>query len=196
MIGTRFKVVTGYPGNAEMLLAVERGELDGNAGTSWISLVSIRPDWVREWKITVLLQMASRKHPDLPDVPLALDLARHEADRRVLELIFSRQAMAYPFVAPPDVAPERMAALRAAFEAAMKDPEFLAEARRQNLEIGPVPAAEIAAIVRRAYATPAEAHRARQSRARKRQEHGASKRRHGRRDKSAAPCSRPSTTGW
>ena len=156
VIGTRFKVVTGYPGNAEMLLAVERGEVDGNAGTSWISLVSIKPSWVREKKINVLLQMASRKHPDLAGVPLALDLAKGVEDRLVLDLIFSRQSMAYPFVAPPDVPSERVAALRNAFEAMTKDPEFLAEAKRQNLEIGPVSAAEVAAIVRRAYATPGD----------------------------------------
>jgi tripartite-type tricarboxylate transporter receptor subunit TctC len=154
VIGTKFKVVTGYPGNAEMLLAVERGEADGNAGTSWTTLVSIKADWVRDKKITVLLQMASKKHPDLADVPLALDLAKREADRMVLDLIFSRQSMAYPFVAPPDVAPERVATLRNAFEATMKDPEFLADAKRQNFDIAPVSAAAIAAIVRRAYATP------------------------------------------
>src|SRR5712691_432218 len=154
VIGTKFKVVTGYPGNAEMLLAVERGEADGNAGTSWTTLVSIKADWVRNKKISVLLQMASRKHPDLAYVPLALDLAKREADRMVFGLIFARQSMAYPFVAPPDVAPERVAALRNAFEATMKDPQFLADAKRQNLDIAPVSAAAIAAIVRRAYATP------------------------------------------
>ena len=139
-----------------MLLAVERGEVDGNAGTSWISLVSIKPDWVRDKKVNVLLQMASKKHPDLGAVPLALDLARSEGDRQVLDLIFSRQGMAYPFVAPPDLPAGKLAALRQAFEATMKDPEFLAEAKRQHLDIDPVPAAEIAAIVRRAYATPAD----------------------------------------
>ncbi len=156
VIGTKFKVVTGYPGNADMLLAVERGEADGNAGTSWISLVSIKPDWVRDKKINVLLQMANKKHPDLADVPLALDLAKNASDRSVLDLIFSRQGMAYPFVAPPDLPPERVATLRQAFDATMKDPEFLAEAKRQSLDINPVSAAEIAAIVRKAYATPAD----------------------------------------
>jgi tripartite-type tricarboxylate transporter receptor subunit TctC len=156
VIGTRFKVVTGYPGNADMLLAVERGEAHGNAGTSWISLVSIRPDWVRDRKVNVLLQMANRKHPDLASVPLALDLAKSEQDRKVLELIFSRQGMAYPFVAPPDVPPDRLRALRAAFAATMQDPEFRADAKRQSLEIDPVTGEEIAALVRQVYASPAD----------------------------------------
>jgi tripartite-type tricarboxylate transporter receptor subunit TctC len=156
VIGTKFKVITGYPGNADMLLAVERGEADGNAGTSWISLVSIKPDWVRDKKINVLLQIASKKHVDLGHVPLALDLARNDTDRKVLELIFSRQGMAYPFVAPPDVPAERVAGLRKAFDATMKDPEFLAEAKRQSLDINPVPGEEIAGIIRKVYASPSD----------------------------------------
>ena len=154
VIGTKFKVVTGYPGNADMLLAVERGEADGNAGTSWTSLVSIKPDWIRDRKIEVLLQMASRKHPDLGHVPLALDFAKNDSDRQVLDLVFSRQQMAYPFVAPPDVSAERLEALRQAFAATMKDAEFLTDARRQNLDIEPVSAAEIAAILRNVYSSP------------------------------------------
>jgi tripartite-type tricarboxylate transporter receptor subunit TctC len=156
VIGTRFKVVTGYPGNADMLLAVERGETDGNAGTSWISLVSIKPDWVRDKKINVLLQMASKKHPDLAHVPLALDFAKNESDAKVLELIFSRLSMAYPFVAPPGLPPERLQALRHSFEATMKDPEFLEEAKRQHLDIEPVDGEEIAAIIRKVYASPGD----------------------------------------
>jgi tripartite-type tricarboxylate transporter receptor subunit TctC len=156
VIGTKFKVVTGYPGNADMLLAVERGEAHGNAGTSWISLVSIKPDWVRDRKVNVLLQMASKKHPDLAHVPLALDLAKNESDVRVLDLIFSRQSMAYPFVAPPGIPAERLAALRQGFDATMKDPEFLGEAKRLNLDIDPVSGEEIAALVRKIYGSPAD----------------------------------------
>jgi tripartite-type tricarboxylate transporter receptor subunit TctC len=156
VIGTKFKVVTGYPGNAEMLLAVERGEAHGNAGTSWISLVSLRPDWVRDKKVHVLVQLATRKHPDLAHVPLALDLAKSASDRQVLELIFSRQSMAYPFVAPPGVPPERLRVLRQAFAATMTDPEFLAEAKRQNLDIDPVSAEDVAALIQKVYTSPAD----------------------------------------
>jgi tripartite-type tricarboxylate transporter receptor subunit TctC len=154
VIGTKFKVVSGYPGNSDMLLAVERGEVDGNAGTSWIALVSIKPDWVRDRKINVLLQMATRKHRDLASVPLAAEFARNESDLKVLDLVFSRQDMAYPFVAPPDVPLPRLAALRAGFAATMKDPDFLAEAARLNLEVDPISAEEVTAVVRRAYTMP------------------------------------------
>jgi tripartite-type tricarboxylate transporter receptor subunit TctC len=156
VIGTRFKIVTGYPGNADMLLAVERGEVDGNGGTSWVSLLAVRPDWLRDRKINVLLQMASRKHRDLMAVPLAAEFAKSDIDLKVLDLIFSRQDMAYPFVAPPDVPLPRLAALRAAFAATMKDPEFLAEAARLNLEVEPIAAEEVTAIVRRVYTLPGD----------------------------------------
>jgi hypothetical protein len=156
VIGTRFKLVTGYPGNAEMLLAVERGEVDGNGATSWVNLVAVRPDWMRERKFNVLLQMASRKHRDLSNVPLAAELARNESDLKVLDLIFSRQDMAYPFVAPPDVPAPRLAALRAAFAVTMRSPDFLAEAARLNLEVDPISADDVTAIVRRVYAMPSD----------------------------------------
>jgi tripartite-type tricarboxylate transporter receptor subunit TctC len=156
VIGTRFKLISGYPGNADMLLAVERGEVDGNAGTSWTTLVALKPDWLREKKVNVLLQMANKKHPDLAQVPMALDFARTEEDRKVLDLIFSRQEMAYPFAAPPGVALERVAALRAAFAATMKDPAFLADAKRQSFDIDPVSGEQVAAIIGRVYASPAD----------------------------------------
>ena len=156
VIGTKFKVVSGYPGNSDMLLAVERGEVDGNAGTSWIALVSIKPNWVRERKINVLLQLATRKHRDLVAVPLAAEFARNESDLKTLDLIFSRQDMAYPFVAPPDVPAPRLAVLRAGFAATLKDPEFLTEAARLNLEVDPISADEVTAVVRRAYTMPGD----------------------------------------
>ena len=146
----------GCIATGDTVASVERGEVDGNAGTSWVSLVSLKPDWLRDKKINVLLQMANRKHPDLGHVPLALDFARNEQDLKVLDLIFSRLAMAYPFAAPPDVPPARLQALRHAFDATMKDPELLADAKRQNLEISPVSAGEIAAILRSVYASPAD----------------------------------------
>jgi tripartite-type tricarboxylate transporter receptor subunit TctC len=156
VLGTKFKVVTGYPGNADMLLAVERGEADGNAGTSWSGLTSFKPEWIRDKKINVMVQLASRKHPDLPNVPLVMDLAKNASDKGVLELIFARQQMAYPVVAPPGVPAERVQALRQAFDAVLKDPEYLADARRQNLEADPANGAEIAALVDKVYASAPE----------------------------------------
>jgi tripartite-type tricarboxylate transporter receptor subunit TctC len=154
VLGTRFKVVIGYPGNADMLLAVERGEADGNAGTSWSGLTSFKPEWLKEKKIDVLVQLASRRHPDLGAVPLVMDLAKNASDKGVLELIFARQEMAYPVVAPPGLPAERVQALRQAFDAVLKDPEYLADARKQNLEAEPAKGADIAALVDRIYASP------------------------------------------
>jgi tripartite-type tricarboxylate transporter receptor subunit TctC len=156
VIGTKFKLVTGYPGNADMLLAVERGEADGNAGTSWSGLASFKPEWVREKKINIILQLGQKKHPDLGNIPLVMDLAKNESDRGVLELIFSRQQMAYPLVAPPGVPVERVQLLRQAFEAVMKDPEYRADAQKQGLEVDPARGVEIEALVRKIFASPPE----------------------------------------
>lgn len=154
VLGTKFKVVTGYPGNAEMLLAVERGEVDGNAGTSWATLSGSKKDWVADKKINILVQLGLKKHPDLPDVPLVLDLASTPEDRKVLELIVSRQAMAYPFAAPPGIPGDRLQALRTAFDKMVQDPEFMADAKKQGFDVDPMGGAEIAAIIKDLYASP------------------------------------------
>jgi tripartite-type tricarboxylate transporter receptor subunit TctC len=154
IVGTKFKVVTGYPGSAELLLAAERGEVDGNAGTSWGNLSTNRPDWVKDKKVTLLMQLGTRKHPELADVPFVLDFAGNDVDRKALELIFSRQMMAYPFAAPPDVPADRVQQLRQAFAAVMKDPEYLADAKKQNLDIDPMTGGEIETMVRDIYASP------------------------------------------
>jgi tripartite-type tricarboxylate transporter receptor subunit TctC len=156
VLGTKFKVVTGYPGASETLLAIERGEADGSAGTSWGNFASAKQDWIRDRKVNIILQLATRKHRDLGEVPLVMDLAKNDADRKILELIFSRQLMAYPYVAPPDVPAERLQSLREAFEVTMKDPEFLADARQQKLDIEPVGSEELTAVLRSVYATPAD----------------------------------------
>jgi tripartite-type tricarboxylate transporter receptor subunit TctC len=155
VLGTKFKVVTGYPGNAEMLLAVERGEVDGNAGTSWATLSGSKKEWVADKKINILVQLGLKKHPDLPDVPLVLDLASNPDDRKVLELIVSRQAMAYPFAAPPGVPADRLQALRTAFDKMAQDPEFIADAKKQGFDVDPTSGAEMAAIIKDLYASPA-----------------------------------------
>jgi len=156
VLGTRFKVVTGYPGAAETMLSIERGETDGSAATSWGNFVTARADWIRDRKVTIILQLAMRKLPALGNVPLIMELATNDADRKVLELIFVRQSMSYPFVAPPDVPPTRLQALRRAFEMTLNDPEFLADAKQQKLEIDPVGGEEIQALVRSVYASPKE----------------------------------------
>jgi tripartite-type tricarboxylate transporter receptor subunit TctC len=150
---TKFKLITGYPGAAETLLAVERGEADGQAGLSWGYINASKASWVQDKKINVLLQLALEKHRDMPDVPLVMDLVKNDDDRQLLELFLSRLPMAWPFAAPPDVPQARVAALRQAFDRTMTDPEFVAEAKRQNLEVEPMTGDAIAVLMKRVYAS-------------------------------------------
>jgi tripartite-type tricarboxylate transporter receptor subunit TctC len=156
ILGTRFKWVSGYRSGNEINLAMERGEVLGRVGWSWSSIKSVNPDWLRDGKIKVLMQLSLHKHPELPDVPLIMDLARSEDDRRALELVFARQAMGRPFLAPPGIPADRAAALRRAFAAAVEDPAFRADAGKLKLEINPVSGETVAAIVARMYAAPRE----------------------------------------
>src|SRR5581483_4586754 len=96
VLGTKFKVITGYPGANDYLLAVERGEADGTAGASWGTLIAGKPDWIKEHKVNLIVQLGTKRHPDIKNVPLVMDFAKTESDRGVLELIFARQSMAYP----------------------------------------------------------------------------------------------------
>ena len=154
LIGTRFKIVAGYDPGAGLNLALESREVEGICGLSWSTLKASRPDWIRENKLNVILQMALDKLPDLADVPSALDLVADPAARKVLELILIRQEMGRPLVAPPGVPVERLAALREAFAATMKDVGFLAEAQRLQLEIDPLGGEAIARLLAGAYAAP------------------------------------------
>jgi tripartite-type tricarboxylate transporter receptor subunit TctC len=156
VLGTKFKVIAGYPGGLELQMAVENGEADGIASTSWSNLMANKPDWVRDKKINLIMQLGTTKHPAMGDLPSVMDYAATDADRRILELIFSRQAMAYPFVAPPGVPPERVKALRDAFDAVMRDPEFIRDTEKQHLEVDPMSGADIQALVDRLYSTPPE----------------------------------------
>lgn len=156
VIGTKMKLVTGYPGGNDINLAMERGEVQGRCGWSWSSVVSTRANWLKEGKINVLIQLSMKKHEDLPTTPLVLDLASNQEERQILRLVFARQAMGRPYMAPPDVPADRVKLLRDAFMATMKDEQFLAEARKAQLEIDPVSGQEVQEIVKEAYATPKE----------------------------------------
>jgi tripartite-type tricarboxylate transporter receptor subunit TctC len=156
LIGTRFKVVAGYPGVNDLTLALERGEADARCGWSWGSVKAAKPDWIRDKKIYIAVQFATAKHPELPEVPLATELARNAGARAALELILTQQAMGRPLAAPPQVPPARVAALRRAFEHTLKDPEFLAEAERLALEIDLVTGETLQAMVERMFASPPE----------------------------------------
>jgi tripartite-type tricarboxylate transporter receptor subunit TctC len=160
LFGAKLKQVRGYPGGNDVVLALERGEVQGRCNWSWSSIISTRPEWVRDKKIHVLLQFADEKHPDLPDVPLVTELAKAERQRQMLELVLSSQTMARPFAAPPGVPVERIRALRKAFTDMAKDPGFLAAAKAQQLEVSPVSGERIQDNLGRIAKTPKDVIRA------------------------------------
>lgn len=154
LLGSKFKVITGYLGSQQTILAIESGEVDGRCGWSLSSLKSTKPDWLRDRRVNVLVQMALAKSPDLPDAPLVMDLARDEADRQLLTLLLGTTAIARPFVAPPGVPEGRARLLRRAFDATMADPAFLKEAEMMRADVEPTTGEDVQAIVAAMYATP------------------------------------------
>lgn len=154
VLGTKMKIVTGYPGAADFLLAVERQEADGTAGVSWSGLNAARPEWIAKKLINVIVQLGLKKHPDMNPAPLVMEFAKNDVDRGVLEMIFARQDMAYPIVAPPETPAERVTVLREAFQAVMQDPEFLADAKKQHLETASMRGEEIEKLIARIFASP------------------------------------------
>jgi tripartite-type tricarboxylate transporter receptor subunit TctC len=155
VFGARIKIITGYPGGAEMSLAMERGEIDGRCGWSWSGVKSSKPEWISKRQINILVQLGLRKSPDLPDVPLIIDQATNDDQRQILKLVFSRQEFAWPFAAPPDIPADRAQALRDGFAATLKDPEFLDDARKTQIDVNPVPAAAVERLIGELYASPA-----------------------------------------
>jgi hypothetical protein len=156
VLGARFKIVTGYPGGNEVGLAMERGEVQGRCGWSWSSVKATHMNWYQEKRFHVLVQLALEKHADLAHVPLVVDLAKSDEQRKILELIFARQVMGRPFLAPPGVPRERAQALRKAFMDTMNDKEFLAAAEKAQMEITPVSGERVETLVKNLYATPTE----------------------------------------
>jgi len=157
LAGFKYRVVAGYPGGAELDLAMLRGETQGRANIAWYGIKTRNSEWLRDGKISLLYQMGRKKHPDIPaEVPLSLDLVKSPADRRVLELKFSAYDVGYPFMAPPQTPAERVAALRAAFTATFNDPAYRADAVRELLEVDPVSGEEMERIIRSGYAAPPE----------------------------------------
>ena len=154
LLGTKFKVVTGYNSTAQIALAIERGEVHGIADWSWSSVKAVRPDWLRDKKVALLMQGALRKEPELGSLPSALDFIRNDADRKVLELHFTQKTAARPVIAPPDVPADKVAILRKAFAALAHDQEFLAEAEKGKIEFGFVPGEEVDKVVALIVATP------------------------------------------
>ncbi|MDB5597196.1 MAG: tripartite tricarboxylate transporter family receptor [Hyphomicrobiales bacterium] len=157
LLGTRFKVVTGYTGGAQINLAMERGELDGRGTNTWPSYKSTFADAVRERKLVPLVQIGLKKDPDLPDVPLLTDLVAGDAQREpVARFLSLTTAISRPLAAPPRVPAERVAVLRRAFDATMRDPAFLAEAARMQVDIDPMTGEEVETAIRQVLSTPAD----------------------------------------
>lgn len=155
LLGTKFDIITGYKSSGEAMLAVERGELDGIVSWNYSSIRASRMYLVEEKKIHLLLQLALSKHEELPDVPVVTELARNDEERAILELIFARQEMGRPFLAPPATPPAVAKILRDAFEATVKDPEFLADMANRKIEISrPMTGAQIDTLIARFYAQP------------------------------------------
>jgi tripartite-type tricarboxylate transporter receptor subunit TctC len=154
LIGTRFKVVSGYDPSSGLTMAVERGEAEGICGLSWSTIKASRPHWIADHLLNVIVQMGLAKLHDLPDVPSALDLVESPASRQVMELILMRQEAGRPFAAPPGAPADRVAALRRAFQDTLDDKDFIAQADKSQLEIDPMSGDAIAVMLARAYAAP------------------------------------------
>lgn len=151
---TKFKIIIGFGGGRELNLAIERGEMHGRGSIAWATIKANAPHYLAEKKVNIILQMGLKKEKDLPDVPLIVDLARNEAERAVLELIAAGVAIGRPILTTPDVPAERATALRAAFEATMKDDTFQAEAKKARLDVNPVSGIELQRIVEKVVGAP------------------------------------------
>jgi tripartite-type tricarboxylate transporter receptor subunit TctC len=148
------KLVTGYPGTNEQALSMERGETEGYCGVSYSTIKTRYTKWLDEGSINIIVQNAVEKHPDLPNVPLITDKAKDAEQLQIIRLIVATQNMARPFFAPPGIPADRAAALRKAFDATMKDAEFLAEADKMKVEVTPMTGDEVNGLLKELYATP------------------------------------------
>jgi tripartite-type tricarboxylate transporter receptor subunit TctC len=155
LIGTKFKIVTGYPGGNEITLALERGEVEGYCGWAIGSIMQRAPQWLHDGTVRALAQFTLSK-PDLPNVPLASDLPPTQTGKQAIELLAADSVLAWPLIAPPDLPVERVRELREAFSGMMKDPELIAEATKQGLEIDPVSGQEMQDLVDRLHSAPPE----------------------------------------
>jgi tripartite-type tricarboxylate transporter receptor subunit TctC len=154
LLGTKLKPIAGYPGTQEIMLAVERGELDGIVGYSWgVARAGNKSD-LEAGRLKIIMQLGLDKHKELPDIPLVTDFVKSPEDRQVLDMIFSRQSMGRPLAAPPGLDPAVAAALRKGFADAMHDPQFIAEGDKIGLELNFVSGADVQTLVDRVYRSP------------------------------------------
>jgi tripartite-type tricarboxylate transporter receptor subunit TctC len=154
--GALFDVVSGYSGTNDIGLAMERGEIDGACGWDWSSFKSQHPDWLRDNKVNVLLQVALEPNVELMrmGVPHIWQYVKDEESRKVVELIIGQQVFQRSYIVPPGIAPEQLAILRTAFDATMRDPQFLADAEKMRIDVSPLPGAQVQNIVQKLHAAP------------------------------------------
>jgi tripartite-type tricarboxylate transporter receptor subunit TctC len=153
LLGTKFKLIHGFPSSSDVLLAMERGEVDGIC-ESLDSVVGKRPDWIASKKVNVLFQGGTEPNPTLKGVPFIIDLARTSDEKQQIEFLYAGQGIGRPFVAPPALPPDRLKMLRNAFDATMNDPAFRTDAQKQVLDVEPEDGAHLEALIRKIYATP------------------------------------------
>lgn len=153
-LGTRFKIISGYKSTKEIHIAMERGEVQGIGSNALLSLKALNSDWLRDNKVNILVAFAANRHPDLPDVPTAVELAKSNDEKMALRLMIGRLEYGRPFFLPPDVPADRVAVLRAAFDKTMTDKQFLADADKAKLEVSPMTGDEVAKLIAELAETP------------------------------------------
>jgi tripartite-type tricarboxylate transporter receptor subunit TctC len=156
LAGMKFKIVTGYPGGNEVNIAMERGEVLGRGSNSWASWKSTKPQWLAEKKIFILAQVGLKRDPELDDVPLLIELVNNDRDRKLMTFVSAETAISRALVTTPGVPPERVEALRRAFDATMKDPQFMAEADKAKMDISPMTGEDSQIIADHIVNTPAD----------------------------------------
>src|SRR5581483_6212265 len=156
VLGSKFRVISGYPGTREILLAMEKNEVQGVCGMGWDAMYSQRPDWLEKGVIRVLVQenLTGSEMFNRMGIPKSIDFAKTKDDRDVIELAYAQQAFGRPYILPPGTPPERVAALRKAFMAAVRDPELLAEAKKMRVEVRPLSGDDMQTLVAKMYRTP------------------------------------------
>jgi tripartite-type tricarboxylate transporter receptor subunit TctC len=156
ILGTRFKIVRGYEGTPQINNAIERGEIEGEGGIGWAAVKAQVPQWIAEKKIRVIAQYGLKRHAELAEVPSMLELAKSEADRRALLVLFARTEYGRPYFLPPEVPAARVTALRRAFDETMRDPAFVADAAKLQLDVDPMSGGQVQALVGELGRTPAD----------------------------------------
>jgi len=153
LLGTKFKLIAGFPSSSDVFLAIERGEVDGIC-ESLDSVTGKRADWISSGRVVILFQGGAEPNPELKGIPFVVDLGRNAEEKKQIEFLYAGQGIGRPFVAPPDLPPDRLQMLRDAFDKTMKDPEFIEDAKKQKLDVDPVDGRHLEALIKKIYATP------------------------------------------